>query len=369
MKRILLTMFISMSILFFIITFLTMPRIHANFFEIPIINKITKSAIFTDALFMMMSTEVPQLETALATNEVEVPQWSKLLLEGAAGVTPRNFSSLLNLELPGKNPISPIQLAATSSHSDHMPVESPPPDFEELLKEDAEETKEEKTKEQTTKQEEATIFIYHSHSWEAFLPLLGDKQKKPSNASSTNNSKNIVMVGSLLSQQLEKQGIPTFHDTTNVTAGLHAMGGDYYDSYDFSRKTVQQAISNNKNIQYFIDIHRDAQRKDITTATIDNKPYAKLYFIVGIEHKNYKQNLAFVEQLNQALEAKYPGISRGIFLKDKSEGNGVYNQDLSKKSILIEIGGVDNNKEELQNTSRALAEVISEYHSNAKEVN
>ena len=44
---------------------------------------------------------------------------------------------------------------------------------------------------------------------------------------------------------------------------------------------------------------------------------------------------------------KYYGLSRGIFIKDRKSGNGVYNQDLSPNALLIEMGGVDNTPEEL----------------------
>ena len=56
----------------------------------------------------------------------------------------------------------------------------------------------------------------------------------------------------------------------------------------------------------------------------------------------------------------------------KSEGNGVYNQDVSNKAMLIEIGGVDNDLNELYRSVDAFTEVFSEYYwelSEAKEVN
>ena len=68
------------------------------------------------------------------------------------------------------------------------------------------------------------------------------------------------------------------------------------------------------------------------------------------------------------MEEKYPGISRGVFIKGKNEGNGVYNQDLTNKSMLLEFGGVGNNMEELNRSIEAFAEVFSEYYWKAEEV-
>ncbi|MCC2248416.1 MAG: stage II sporulation protein P [Bacillota bacterium] len=370
LKNTLLTSVISTVILLLLVAFMTLPKIHADLFHVPLISKITESTIFSDALLFIMSTEIPQLDNHLEENGMETPKFSRLLFEGTSGITPNNFNSLLNLELPGLTAYSNnIYTAGADKNSTNIPMESPPPDFEDLLKEDSNNKKTEQPNEESDDKDNAEIFIYHSHSWEAFLPLLGDSKKKPSDASSTDNSKNIVMVGSLLTEQLEKQGITTFHDTTNVTAELHKKGWDYYDSYKYSRQTIEEVMASNNHVNYLIDIHRDAQRKEKTTINVHGKNYAKLYFIVGVEHKKYKENLKFVEALNDRLKEKYPGISRGIYLKDKSEGNGIYNQDLSAKSILIEVGGVDNNKEELSNTTEALAEVISDYHMNAEKVN
>ena len=39
----------------------------------------------------------------------------------------------------------------------------------------------------------------------------------------------------------------------------------------------------------------------------------------------------------------------------------IFNQDLSPRAILIELGGVDNNLEEINNTLKVLSEVLYEY--------
>ena len=59
------------------------------------------------------------------------------------------------------------------------------------------------------------------------------------------------------------------------------------------------------------------------------------------------------------MEKDYPGLSRGIWGKTSSQGNGEYNQSLSENSILIEIGGIDNSKEELARTTKVLADILS----------
>lgn len=84
-------------------------------------------------------------------------------------------------------------------------------------------------------------------------------------------------------------------------------------------------------------------------------------FVVGLDHKNYEPNLNLANELNNIIEEKYPGISRGISKKTGKGVNGIYNQDISSNSMLIEVGGVDNTIEEVNNTMDVLAEIISNY--------
>jgi len=69
-----------------------------------------------------------------------------------------------------------------------------------------------------------------------------------------------------------------------------------------------------------------------------------------------KKILCFAERLQTILNAQYPGLSKGIIQKDSSQGNGVYNQDISPKAIIVEIGGVDNTVEELNRSTEMASE-------------
>lgn len=118
----------------------------------------------------------------------------------------------------------------------------------------------------------------------------------------------------------------------------------------------------NPNLKYFIDIHRNSARKETTTQYINGIPYAKIYFVIGTEHENYQKNLEFARKMNTELVKRFPGINRGVSLKTKKDGNGIYNQDVSDKAILIELGGVDNNLEELGRTTDAFSEVFTDIY-------
>ena len=90
------------------------------------------------------------------------------------------------------------------------------------------------------------------------------------------------------------------------------------------------------------------------------KPSLKTIFLIGLENDNYEENLAFTEKINNLMNKKYPGLSKGIYKKGGVGVNGVYNQDFSNRTILIEIGGYENTPSEVLNSTLAFAECFLE---------
>ncbi|PLT46599.1 stage II sporulation protein P [Paenibacillus sp. FSL W8-1187] len=201
------------------------------------------------------------------------------------------------------------------------------------------------------------VFIYHTHARESYAPELGGGVSDPQSAKI-----NVGQVGSRLAEQLEKRGIGTLHDTTDYPTAV--AGYRWELSYKYSKKTVQQAMSENGQLKLFFDIHRDSQKRKITTKSIGGQDYAKVFFVIGKGNPDWERNMAFAESIHERLEKDYPGLSRGILGKTSKSGNGEYNQSLSGQSILIEIGGVDNTLEECYRTADALAEVIADLYFN-----
>lgn len=293
------------------------------------------------------------------------------LFKLATNTQPQDIRTFLGRELPGLSIFDTgIAVAGDGTDFTNLPVESAPP-LEVLLKEKELALDGEKNEDSAAPPaipDKKSVFIYHSHSWESFAPLLKDA-RDTNEAVSPNEQVNVIAVGKKLSEELARKGIGAVHDKTNTAAELKKKGWNWEDSYSLSRETVQAAMAENKDVKFLIDIHRDSLPREETTALIGEKRYARLFFVVGKEHKNYEQNLKAASDLHKALEAKYKGISRGVFVKGKSEGNGIYNQDLSERALLVEIGGVENNLEELDNSVKAFAEVFSEYYWEAEPVN
>ncbi|MCA0173319.1 stage II sporulation protein P [Bacillus sp. RAR_GA_16] len=329
----------------------------------------------TEAMVYGMGTENHYL-TQVLPEESEPPALSLVTFQFITSVKPGDIRSLLGGELPGFALYdAKIHVAGEGTNFTNLPVESAPP-LNDLLKErevpteklEIKDTKDKVTPPLQTTNGKKVAFIYHSHSYESYLPLLGLEGEK--NADLANDGKtNITLVGKLLGQELEERGIGSEVDDSNIGALLNKKGLDHGSAYAVSRTIVQSAVANNDDFNLFIDIHRDSLRKKDTTVTINNEEYARTVFVIGEENPNYEKNLALAKELHAALKDEFPGLSRGVISKKGKGVDGIYNQDLSPNAMLIEIGGVDNNLEQLSRTVKAIADVISEHYWETEKVN
>ncbi|MDR4984968.1 stage II sporulation protein P [Bacillus cereus] len=301
---------------------------------------------------------------------------SSFLFSMATNIRFDDVRSFVGKELPGFGKYdTEIVIAGEGTNYSNLPIESSVP-LEEVVKERTGETgqvpkpdsnKEKKQPAQTTGKRQVA-FIYHSHSWESYLPLL-NLTNDPNPNKATSSATNISIVGDRFREQLESEGIGATNDKTDVGQKLISKGLNSNSSYKLSREIVQEAMAGNKELQYFFDLHRDSARKNVTTKTIGDKSYAKLAFVIGKGNKNYEKNLQLATALHETINKKYPGVSRGVIQKGFQTGNGVYNQDLSGQAILIEVGGVDNTEEELNQSIDVLAKAFGEYFWRAEKVN
>lgn len=158
-----------------------------------------------------------------------------------------------------------------------------------------------------------------------------------------------------LKEELAKYNIDAVVDDTDNVDVVKKNNLAYKDTY----KITRNLISNNLNDNYslFIDLHRDSVKKELTTATIDEKNYAKLLFVVGGKHESYMENYKVCDELNKYIKNNNNQISRGILVRKSSS----YNQDLKDNIVLIELGSEGNTKEEVINTIGVLASALKEY--------
>ena len=196
------------------------------------------------------------------------------------------------------------------------------------------------------------VYLYNTHQSEEYAT---------NNLESYNVKPTVMMTSYILREKLNNNGISTIVEENNVTEFLRTNNWNYASSYKVTKLLMNDAYSKNNTLEYFIDLHRDSVKKSISTASINNKSYARILFIVGLENKNYGPNLEMTNKLNDKFNEKYPGLSRGIYKKKGAGVNGVYNQDFNPNTILIEVGGQDNTIDEVFNTCEAISTVLTEY--------
>lgn len=195
------------------------------------------------------------------------------------------------------------------------------------------------------------IYIYNTHQEEKYASsTFVESEVSPS----------VMMSSYILQDVFNKNSFNTLVEERSIKEILNNNNWRYYKSYDASRIYLDDSKSKYPSIKYFIDVHRDSLKGDKTTVEIGSKKYAKIVFLIGLENKNYKENLEFTTKINDKLNEKYPNLSKGIYEKGGDGVNGVYNQDNSKYTILVEIGGVDNTTNEVLNTTLAFSECFME---------
>lgn len=172
---------------------------------------------------------------------------------------------------------------------------------------------------------------------------------------------NVKIISYYLEELLNKDGVNTIVEEEAIDPILKKNNWPYRYSYKASRILLDQAIVDHPSLRFFIDIHRDSTSRDKTTADFNGLKYAKVLFIVGLEHDNYQANLAVAKILQNKIKNKYAFLDRGIYEKEGVGVNGIYNQDFNDKTILMEIGGQYNTIDEVKNTLDLLAPLLASY--------
>lgn len=197
------------------------------------------------------------------------------------------------------------------------------------------------------------VLIYHTHTTEAFS----------CDTRTTDKSRSVCAVGDEIAKQLKEAGIGVIHDTT-----YHDYPA-YNGSYDRSKATVTSYLKKYSGIQVALDIHRDSMhRSDGTklkpTAVINGQKAAQIMIISGCDDTgtlgfpNWEYNLRLALRLQKAIGDQYPDLARPLSFCPRR-----YNEDLTKGSLLIEVGTEVNTLDEAtysgQLVGKALADVLN----------
>jgi stage II sporulation protein P len=127
-----------------------------------------------------------------------------------------------------------------------------------------------------------------------------------------------------LADSLKGAGVDAVHSTTSHDP--HDAG-----AYDRSRRTAVQLLKE-RPLALF-DVHRDAGPAEPYLKEVGGKEVAKAMIVIGRTNPKMNSNLDFARRLKDAVNKKYQGLIKGIFL-----GKADFNQDLYDRSLLLELG-------------------------------
>ena len=161
----------------------------------------------------------------------------------------------------------------------------------------------------------ATVGVYHTH---------GDESYVSGDGTSSRPVGGVVDVGKELVSTMEEEGIKVQHD-----ANRHAP----HDSgaYRRSRRTATALMR--KGSGTLLDVHRDSAPRSAYATEVDGEPASKVMLVVGRANPQMQTTLNFVRSFKRVLDEAHPGLVRGIYF-----GRGGYNQDLSPRAVLLEMG-------------------------------
>lgn len=169
-----------------------------------------------------------------------------------------------------------------------------------------------------------TIAIYHTHTDESYVPSDGTESRRGRGG--------VVDVGNVLQAKLQSMGINAVHDNTS-----HEPHDP--NAYYRSRRTATRLLKQERPI-LLVDVHRDSVPPQVYSTKVKGVDATKVKLVVGRQNANLSSNLEFAKRLKAHMDQAEPGLSGGIFM-----GKGNYNQDISPRAILVEVGAHTNSKE------------------------
>lgn len=205
---------------------------------------------------------------------------------------------------------------------------------------------------------EPQVLIVHTHATESYEPLDSAVFDTRNTWRDTDNTVNMVAVGNALENKLKEAGIGVVHDKTQ-----HDYPS-YNGAYDRSAATIRKYLEQYPTIKIVLDVHRDAilRADDVTVkpvVEIGGKKAAQLMIITGCEDgtmnvPNWPENLRFAASLQDAIERKYPQLTRPVFFCYRK-----YNMDLTTGSLLLEVGSNANTLEESVYTAEMVGDALA----------
>lgn len=194
-------------------------------------------------------------------------------------------------------------------------------------------------------EEQPLVLILHTHGTESYAAEKEISYETDYAFRSDDITENIVAVGTAMSEELNKCGVPTIHCIV-----MHDKES-YLNSYKRAAETISYYLNKYPSIVCILDIHRDALQssngdilRPVTAVELKgiSETAAQIMTVVGSDyrgaiHPKWRENLALALKLKNNLDLKYTNLSRPINLR-----GAAFNQQYAPLSLLLEIGSTGN---------------------------
>ena len=181
-----------------------------------------------------------------------------------------------------------------------------------------------------------SVGLYMTHNDESYVPT--------DNTESIYGAGGIHDVAKELRQDFANLGYEVYLDET-----LHIPHNS--SAYSRSAVTAQNLLKN--NLDAIFDIHRDGASRSLYVKNIEGKERCKIRIVVGQKNPNYEVNLQFAMYLMSVAQEYCPWLFLDIYY-----AKGHYNQALSNKALLFEMGSHLVEKELVLSSAKELAKVV-----------
>lgn len=205
---------------------------------------------------------------------------------------------------------------------------------------------------------EPQVLIVHTHATESYSAAGRDWYTEEENNRSFLEEENMIGIGALMAQELEKRGVGVIHNKT-----VHDYPS-FTGSYDNALKTIEAELAAHPTIKIVLDVHRDAiggggSPKSRPIVQQDGKDYAQVMLVMGTDeggltHDNWAENLKFAVRVQRNMENQVQNIARPIMLKPQR-----YNQHATPGSLLFEMGASGNYRDDVVNSLPIVAEAVA----------
>lgn len=211
-------------------------------------------------------------------------------------------------------------------------------------------------------EEQPLVLVLHTHGTESYAAEGEISYDTDYGFRSDDITENVVAVGTAISEELNKCGVPTIHCIV-----MHDKES-YLNSYKRAAETISYYLNKYPSIVCILDIHRDALQnsngdilRPVTSVEFNgiSETTAQIMAVVGSDyhgavHPKWRDNLVLSLKLKSNLDLRYTNLSRPINLR-----GAAFNQQYTPLSLLLEIGSTGNTLAEAIRSGVIVADTLA----------